>query len=273
MTLFRGFGERPAAHGVAGAEDLARRGATHRRRRVLGHAARVCRDDPQRDGPVLGHVLANGRGGSRRRTMPGCERPSGSRWWTAWIPRARRRRGRRHRGPRRARPTSGPRVEATITPHGIYTVSADTLAWAAAEADARGLPVQIHFLETEDEVTGVVERYGERPGSLLDRLGVLGPRTVLAHGVWMDEPELELVAERGCDGRDEPRLEPQAGGRSDLPVSADAGARDPRRTRNRWRVVEQLARSPRRREGPGAAAEARGRTTRRRCPPTRRGPS
>ncbi len=92
----------------------------------------------------------------------------------------------------------GPRIEATITPHGIYTVSADTLAWAAAEADARGLALQIHFLEIEDEVTACLERYGERPGPLLDRLGVLGPRTILAHGVWMDEPELELAAERGC---------------------------------------------------------------------------
>lgn len=93
---------------------------------------------------------------------------------------------------------TGPRVEATITPHGIYTVSADTLAWAAAEAGARGLALHIHFLEIEDEVTGCLERYGERPGPLLDRLGVLGPRTILAHGVWMDEPELELAAARGC---------------------------------------------------------------------------
>lgn len=93
---------------------------------------------------------------------------------------------------------AGPRIQATITPHGIYTVSADTLAWAAAEADARGLALHIHFLEIEDEVTACLERYGERPGSLLDRLGVLGPRTILAHGVWMDEPELELAAERGC---------------------------------------------------------------------------
>jgi 5-methylthioadenosine/S-adenosylhomocysteine deaminase len=93
---------------------------------------------------------------------------------------------------------AGPRVDASITPHGIYTVSADTLAWAAAEAEARQVALHIHFLEVEDEATGCLERYGERPGSLLDRLGVLGPHTILAHGVWMEEPELELVAERGC---------------------------------------------------------------------------
>jgi 5-methylthioadenosine/S-adenosylhomocysteine deaminase len=31
----------------------------------------------------------------------------------------------------------------------------------------------------------------------MDRLGLLNERTVLAHGVWLDEEELELIAERG----------------------------------------------------------------------------
>jgi 5-methylthioadenosine/S-adenosylhomocysteine deaminase len=93
---------------------------------------------------------------------------------------------------------SGPRVTPSLTPHGIYTVSAPTLTWAAEESRARGAPLQIHFLEVEDEVTGCLERYGERPAALLDRVGALGPGTILAHGVWMEEPELELVAARGC---------------------------------------------------------------------------
>jgi 5-methylthioadenosine/S-adenosylhomocysteine deaminase len=32
----------------------------------------------------------------------------------------------------------------------------------------------------------------------LDRAGLLGPRTVLAHGCWLDPSELELIAERGA---------------------------------------------------------------------------
>jgi len=92
----------------------------------------------------------------------------------------------------------GPRVSPSVTPHGIYTVSAETLAWAAEQANARDLALHLHFLEIQDEVTGCLERYGERPGALVDRLGVLGPRTVLAHGVWMEDDELELVAARGC---------------------------------------------------------------------------
>jgi 5-methylthioadenosine/S-adenosylhomocysteine deaminase len=36
------------------------------------------------------------------------------------------------------------------------------------------------------------------PAALLDRCGLLGPRTVLAHCVWLTEAELDLVAERGA---------------------------------------------------------------------------
>jgi cytosine/adenosine deaminase-related metal-dependent hydrolase len=37
-----------------------------------------------------------------------------------------------------------------------------------------------------------------RPAAYLDRLGLLGERTVLAHGVWLDTAELELIAARGA---------------------------------------------------------------------------
>ena len=37
-----------------------------------------------------------------------------------------------------------------------------------------------------------------RPAAYLDRLGLLSERTVLAHGVWLDDEELELIAERGA---------------------------------------------------------------------------
>ena len=43
-----------------------------------------------------------------------------------------------------------------------------------------------------------VAAHGVRPAAYLDRLGLLGERTVLAHGVWLDREELELIAARGC---------------------------------------------------------------------------
>jgi 5-methylthioadenosine/S-adenosylhomocysteine deaminase len=92
----------------------------------------------------------------------------------------------------------GPRVRASLAPHGIYTVSERSLAWVAEQSSARDVPVHLHFLETESEVTGCLERHGVRPGRYLDRLGLLSARLVLAHGVWVDTEELELVAARGA---------------------------------------------------------------------------
>src|SRR5262249_407897 len=91
-----------------------------------------------------------------------------------------------------------PWIQPSLGPHGMYTASEATLTWVAEESAARDVPVQLHFLETEDEVTGCLERTGERPGAYLDRIGLLSPRLGLAHAVWMEDAERELVAAHGA---------------------------------------------------------------------------
>jgi 5-methylthioadenosine/S-adenosylhomocysteine deaminase len=92
----------------------------------------------------------------------------------------------------------GPRIGAALAPHSIYTVSEGLLRWTGERAAERKLPVHIHLSETEQEVRDCVADHGVRPATYLDRLGLLGERTILAHGVWLDEEELELIAARGC---------------------------------------------------------------------------
>jgi 5-methylthioadenosine/S-adenosylhomocysteine deaminase len=91
-----------------------------------------------------------------------------------------------------------PSIAAALTPHAIYTVSEESLRWTAELAAERGVPVHIHLSETEQEVSDCIAAHGVRPAAYLDRLGLLGERTVLAHGVWLDQAELELIAARGC---------------------------------------------------------------------------
>jgi 5-methylthioadenosine/S-adenosylhomocysteine deaminase len=93
---------------------------------------------------------------------------------------------------------AGDRVVPSLGPHAIYTVSSDSLAWIAETGVERAIPIQIHLSETEREVVDCFEAHGKRPAAYLDELGFLGPRTLLAHGVWLDESELELIAERGA---------------------------------------------------------------------------
>jgi 5-methylthioadenosine/S-adenosylhomocysteine deaminase len=92
----------------------------------------------------------------------------------------------------------GDAVSPALAPHSIYTVSEDSLRWIAALGAERELPIQIHLAETEAEMEQCVAAHGLRPAAYLDRVGMLGERTVLAHGVWLDEAELELIAGRGC---------------------------------------------------------------------------
>jgi 5-methylthioadenosine/S-adenosylhomocysteine deaminase len=92
----------------------------------------------------------------------------------------------------------GEEVGASLAPHSIYTVSEALLRWTAERAEERELPIQIHLSETEGEVDECLAKHGVRPAHYLDRLGLLGERTVLAHGVWLDEAELALIAERRC---------------------------------------------------------------------------
>jgi 5-methylthioadenosine/S-adenosylhomocysteine deaminase len=91
----------------------------------------------------------------------------------------------------------GPAVRPALAPHSIYTVSESSLRWIAELSAEREVPVHIHLSETEQEVEDCVAAHGVRPAAYLDRLGLLGERTVLAHGVWLDQEELELVATRG----------------------------------------------------------------------------
>jgi 5-methylthioadenosine/S-adenosylhomocysteine deaminase len=91
---------------------------------------------------------------------------------------------------------SGSRVSPSLGPHAIYTVSSQSLAWFAEIAAEREISLQIHVSETEEEVTDCLEAHGRRPAAYLDELGFLSHRTLLAHGVWLDEAELELIAER-----------------------------------------------------------------------------
>jgi len=89
-------------------------------------------------------------------------------------------------------------VQPALGPHSIYAVSERALRWIAESSAERDLPVQIHLSEIEEEVLRCVADHGVRPAEYLHRTGLLGPRTLIAHGVWLDEEELALIAAQGA---------------------------------------------------------------------------
>jgi len=59
--------------------------------------------------------------------------------------------------------------------------------------------VHTHISENKNEITWVQQLFAEAEyADVYDRYGLLGERSVLAHGVWLTEEELDLLARRGA---------------------------------------------------------------------------
>ncbi len=84
-----------------------------------------------------------------------------------------------------------------VPPHGVYTVSPDHLRQAGALAQEWDVLFTTHACETETEVRNCIRDHGLTPIKHLDRLGLLTPRTLLAHCVHLEEDEFDLLAQRG----------------------------------------------------------------------------
>ncbi|MGZ8753414.1 MAG: amidohydrolase [Acidimicrobiia bacterium] len=92
----------------------------------------------------------------------------------------------------------GPRVVPSVAAHATYTVSTNSLRRLAELSAERDVALQIHVSETRGEVDDCLAENGMRPIAYLDDLGALSERSVLAHGVWLDDSELDLIAARGA---------------------------------------------------------------------------
>ncbi len=91
-----------------------------------------------------------------------------------------------------------PLIKPSIFCHSPYTCSPQTLSRAKRIAREAGVLFQIHVAETRDEVERIRARHGCSPVAHLDRLGLLDPRTLLVHGVWLTEDDMARVAASGA---------------------------------------------------------------------------
>jgi len=90
---------------------------------------------------------------------------------------------------------SSGRIQFALGPHALYTVSEASLHWVRDFAAEHQLQIHLHLSETEKEVADCVRQTGLRPVHWLDEHGLLGPETILAHAVWLEDSEIERLAE------------------------------------------------------------------------------
>ncbi len=89
------------------------------------------------------------------------------------------------------------RAFAQPAPHSVHGASAGMIVAGAAIAEEADVPFHIHVAEGRYEREQSLEQHGLSPVRYLDSLGVLSPRTLMVHCVWVDEEDLSVMAERG----------------------------------------------------------------------------
>ncbi|GIO15897.1 N-ethylammeline chlorohydrolase [Cohnella xylanilytica] len=93
--------------------------------------------------------------------------------------------------------TADGRVHVWIGLEHLAYCTEDAYKQAAKLAEKYGVGIHTHGEESKRMARDLHDKFGVWPVELFHRRGILGPRTVLAHCVWMEEAELDLLQKTG----------------------------------------------------------------------------
>ncbi len=99
---------------------------------------------------------------------------------------------------------AGGRVAGSFGLHAGLTLSEETLE-ACRQAAPDGVGFHIHVAEHEEDEYQSLEMHGDRVVDRLQRHGILGDRSIIAHAVHIDTQEIHLLAETGTWVTHQPR--------------------------------------------------------------------
>ncbi|NMA25356.1 MAG: amidohydrolase [Clostridiales bacterium] len=85
-----------------------------------------------------------------------------------------------------------------LGPHAPYTCDSGYQKEVAGEARRMGVGLHTHVSESAAEMATIKDKYGCTPPELFDQTGLLTGRTVAAHGVYLTDGDIELMAARGA---------------------------------------------------------------------------
>jgi 5-methylthioadenosine/S-adenosylhomocysteine deaminase len=91
-----------------------------------------------------------------------------------------------------------PRVSAAVMPHALYTCSRPLMERAGQISSDTGAALNIHLAENQDETAEVKQKWGLRPLTVLEELGLLNERLWIDHGVDLAPGEIEQLAAAGA---------------------------------------------------------------------------
>ena len=92
---------------------------------------------------------------------------------------------------------SGPRTNIFVSPHNVHWCSDEMLTAMSDLARRLSTGLHIHLQETIYQRMYGTRHWNKTPLAHLAELGVLGPEVSCAHGVWLSESDLGVLAETG----------------------------------------------------------------------------
>jgi 5-methylthioadenosine/S-adenosylhomocysteine deaminase len=87
-------------------------------------------------------------------------------------------------------------VVPAVAPHALYTNDRTTLVASAELGRKYGVPVIVHFAETEEEVRLAREKFNSTPAAYLESIGFWGPNTLAAHAIWVTDDDIAILKRR-----------------------------------------------------------------------------
>jgi 5-methylthioadenosine/S-adenosylhomocysteine deaminase len=88
-------------------------------------------------------------------------------------------------------------ITPAVAPHALYTLEAATLKACRALADKHQVPLIVHLAETRAEIDAALTLANATPTRYLAGLGLWGPRTLAAHGVWVSPEDMTVLKAAG----------------------------------------------------------------------------
>ena len=89
------------------------------------------------------------------------------------------------------------RVKVQLAPANLHWCSDDALTRLSEVSRKYSVPLHMHLLETAYQKEYARRRGGGTAVEYIDRFGLLGPQMTLGHGVWLNENDIERLAETG----------------------------------------------------------------------------
>ncbi len=98
---------------------------------------------------------------------------------------------------KRAKRDGEGRVQVWLGPRPVGSSTKEILEKVAAAAKENDMGICIHFCEVKQDVEYIRNTYHMAPGEFMEAAGIFTNRTLLAHGVWLEQADMEAMRRHG----------------------------------------------------------------------------